>query len=43
MMSGKTEVHVGVQMGPKQAEVRTGFLPEIGPDKLYPAEWTLIV
>ena len=34
MMSGKTEVHVGVQMGPKQAEVRTGFLPEIGPDEV---------
>ena len=34
MMSGKTEVHVGVQMGPKQAEVRTGFLPEFGPDEV---------
>lgn len=31
---GKQVVHFGVQLGPKQAEMREGVLPELGPEEL---------
>lgn len=33
-MNGTQKVHFGVQMGPKQAEMREGFLPALGPDEI---------